>query len=149
MLADAGNAERRGDTAEGDDETVVVEGALREHDAAAREVDVEHAVAPEAEAPAAAQVANGLHDVPRLHERRGHLGKEGREEQVVLVAHEPDLDVRACREPPLQHAHGFHPREAAPQDHDACRHAESPTPRARQDVKRASWGVASASMGTR
>ena len=123
VLAHAGDAEGGGGAAEGDDEPVVLHRPLGEEDAPTREVEVDHLVAAEAEPSGPADVTNGLDDVARLHQRGGDLGKEGREEDIVLVADEPQLDVRTASQPPLEHAHGFHPREPAAEHDDACRHS--------------------------
>ena len=45
-----------------------------------------------------------------------------------MVADQEQLDVRASAQPPLEHAHGLDPAEAAAEDDDA-RHRTSSTPR--------------------
>jgi hypothetical protein len=81
--------------------------------AAGSQVHARHPVAPEAEPAAAPDVADGLDDVAGLDQRGGHLRQQRREEQVVLVAHQQQLDVGAAAQPALEHAHRLDPTEPA------------------------------------
>ena len=124
---DARDPEGRRDTAERDDETVVVDHALGQVDPPCVEVDALDAIAPEAEPPAPPDIADRLHDVPGLDERGGHLRQQWREQQVVLVTDQEDLDVETVAQPPLEDADRLHAAEAAA-EHDDARHTSS-TPR--------------------
>ena len=90
---DAGHPEGGRGAAQRDHESIVVDGALGQVHAPGLEVDALYAVATEAEAPAAPDVADRLDDVARLHQRGGHLGQQRGEQQVVLVADQQQLDV--------------------------------------------------------
>src|SRR3989454_764506 len=118
VLLHTRHAEARHHAAHGHDQPVVTLDPLGHDHAAAGEVDVRHRVATEAEAARAADVAQRLNDVSRLDHRGGDLGQERREEQVVPVADQEDLDVGAIAQPALEHAHSLHPGEAAAEDDD-------------------------------
>ena len=127
VVLDAGDVEGRRDAAQRDHQPVVVHHALGQVNAPGVEVDALHPVAAEAEAAGPADVADGLHDVARLDQRGGHLRQQRREQQVVLVADQQQLDVGTVAQALVQHAHGLHAPEAAAQ-HDDAGHATSSTP---------------------
>ena len=125
---DPGNAEGGRGAAQRHHEPVVVDGPLGQVHAPGVEIDALHAVATEAEAPVAPDVADRLDDVARLHQRGRHLGQQRGEQQVVLVADQQQLDVAPAPQAPLEPPDHLHAAEAAPEDDDA-RHAISSTPR--------------------
>src|SRR5438874_1226070 len=128
MLLHARHAEARHHAAHRHHEPIVALHALGHDDAAAGEVDVGHGVTAEPEPARAADVSQRLDDVARLDHRRGDLGQERREEQIVPVADQEELDVGAIAQPALQHAHGLHAGEAAA-EHDDPHQPTSSTPR--------------------
>jgi hypothetical protein len=65
------------------------------------QIDVHHGVTAESETPATPDLADGLDDVPWLDKRGGDLGQQRREQQVVGVADEQQLDVATSAELPL------------------------------------------------
>src|SRR5262249_36982392 len=142
VLLDAGDAERRRRPAQRDHEPIVRNDALGEDHAMAHEVHVLHGVPPEPEAPSAAEVPDRLHDVARLDERRGDLRQQRREEQIVAIADEENLDVGATAKSSLEDANGLQAGEASAEDDDA-HHSPS------YGSKSRSWGVASGAMPTR
>src|SRR2546426_2081033 len=146
VLLHTRHAEARHHAAHGHDQPIVALDPLGHDHAAAGEVDVRHRVAAEAEAPRAADVAQRLNDVSRLDHRGGDLGQERREEQVVPVADEEDLDVGAIAQPALEHAHGLHPGEAAAEDDDP--HHTSSTPRSPATTSPMAVTVSPASVST-
>ena len=121
------HAEARHHAAHRDDQPIVGLGAFDHEHAPRGEVDAGHRVATEAEAPRAADIAQRLHDVSGLDHRGGHLRQQRREQQVVLVADQQQLDVGTVAQALVQHAHGLHAPEAAAQ-HDDAGHATSSTP---------------------
>ena len=122
------HAEARHHAAHRDDQPIVGLGAFDHEHAPRGEVDVGHRVATEAEAPRAADIAQRLHDVSGLDHRGGHLRQQRREQQVVAIADQEDLDVAAIVQSPFEHAHGFHAGESAAEHHDA-HHRVTSTPR--------------------
>src|SRR5439155_24978867 len=144
----ARDVEGRRDTAEREHEAVVVRHALGQEHATGGEVDALHPVAAEPEAAGAADVADRLHDVPRLHQRGGHLRQERREQQVVLVADQQQLDVVAVAQLPLEHPHRLDAAEAAAEDDDAC-HATSSTPRSPATISPMAWTVSPEAVSAR
>src|SRR5262249_17302053 len=108
-------------------ESIVVDGTLGQDHAPRGEVDVANRIAPEAEPARPPDVADRLHDVAWLHQGRRDLRKQGREEQVVPVTDQQQLDVGPAAEPTLEDANRLQPGEAATEYHDACHGRRIPT----------------------
>jgi hypothetical protein len=127
MLAEPGLAGEARHVTEGDHELVVPELELAradtsgERDTASLQIDFLDGAGVEIRP--RAQTTDGRDGVEDTDAPRHHLGQHGLEGQVVVPAHEGDLDLAALElalEELLERERRVHAAEAAAQDEDAC-----------------------------
>ena len=126
MLAEPGLASKAGDVAEGDHEVVIRELELArahprgEGDALALQIDLFDG--PRVEIGARAETSDGRDGVEDADAPRHHLGQRGLEGEVVVAAHQRDLDLAApelALEDLLQRERGVYAPEAAAENENA------------------------------
>ena len=106
--------------AERNHQHVVIERALAQGYAARSWIDGADRVAAESEALVAADVANGLHDVPRINIARGDLRQKWRKQEEIFFADQHDL--RFAAETLLKFHGGLHAAKPATEHDDALAH---------------------------
>src|SRR5260370_42314191 len=113
MLGRSGNGEIIRAASQGNRQSVVVERAGSQFDAARIQINGARLIAPEAKLARPSNVAKRLNDVPRIDVARGDLRGKRSEQKEVLLVHENDFNVRTAVKLYFEIQDGLQAAEAA------------------------------------
>src|SRR5713226_1326050 len=141
MLGRSGNAEIIRAASQGDHQSVVVERAGSEFDAARIQINGARLIAPEAKPARPSNVAKGLNNMPRIDVARSDLREKRGKQKEVLLVHEDDFNVRTPVKLFFEVQDGLQAAEAAA-EHDDTFHRFIPSKRKRSAAEDALAKVA-------
>src|SRR5260370_35362984 len=143
MLGRSGNGEIIRAASQGNRQSVVVERAGSQFDAARIQINGARLIAPEAKPARPANVAKRLNNVPRIDVARSDLREKRGKQKEVLLVHENDFNVGALVKLFFEAQDGLQAAEAAA-EHDDTFHRFIPSQRKRSAAEP---GLAHAALG--